>query len=103
VRPDSIEGVEGEAPDRLRYLVRKSGDAWEVVGQSSAHTDGDLERLLALSPHPVRFFKESEIEELIVDHPLTIPGIQAPVATATGLPVPGTGPADVVLVDARVR
>jgi hypothetical protein len=104
VRPaSSKEGIEGNAPDGLRYLVRKAGSTWEIVGQSAALTDGDLQRLLALSPQPVQFFKESEIEKLIVDYPLAIPGTEAPVATAIGLPVPGTGPADVVLVDARGR
>jgi hypothetical protein len=86
VKPvDSRDGVEGNARHGLRYLVRKVGSAWEVPGQSAALTDSDLGRLLALAPHPVPFFKESEIQELIADYPAVVPGIQAPVATATHL------------------
>jgi hypothetical protein len=38
---------------------------------------------------------------LIVDYPRVIPGIDVPVAPATEFPVPRTGPADIILVDAR--
>lgn len=93
----STEGIEGG----VGYLVRKAGNAWEVAGQSATLVDGEVERLLALAPDPVPFFKESEIKKLIVKYPRAIPGIEAPVATATELPVPETGPADIVLVDAE--
>lgn len=65
-------------------LIRRDG------GDGSWHT-----------PHTTAYTNEAELRDLLAETPSLLPGIdEGPAAAAKEMPIPGTGRADVVIVDA---